>query len=234
MGFKGWRYDYVRGYNGSYVGTYNTATSPYFSVGELWPDITGSYYASGSSGVNYHRQKLMDWINATGSKSTAFDFTTKWQLGLAVERNEYWRLKDSDSKAIGAIGWWPAMSVTFLDNHDTGPSPNGGQDHWPFPSGKIGEGYAYILTHPGIPCVYWPHYFDYGAAQQTQIKTLIALRKEKRITATSSLSIQKAETGLYAAIVNGNLAMKIGPNSWSPGSGWTLCTSGTNWAVWTK
>ena len=30
------------------------------------------------------------------------------------------------------------------------------------------------------------------------------------------------------------LAMKIGPNNWSPGAGWTLQTSGTNYAVWMK
>ena len=48
------------------------------------------------------------------------------------------------------------------------------------------------------------------------------------------MSIQQATTGLYAAIVNGNLAMKIGPNSWQPGAGWTLRTSGNNYAVWTR
>lgn len=234
MGYKGWRYDYVHGFSGSYIGTYNDATKPYFSVGELWPDIVGDYYASGNN-VNYHRQRLMDWINATGNKSAAFDFTTKWQLSLAVSRNEYWRMRDPNGKAIGAIGWWPQMSVTFLDNHDTGPSTGGGgQNHWPFPSNKVEEGYAYILTHPGTPTVYWPHYFDWGTGLQGKIRTLIAIRKEKGVRSTSSLSIQRSETGLYAAIINGNVAMKMGPNSWSPGSGWTLRTSGTNWAVWTK
>jgi len=233
LGFKGWRYDFVKGFSGSYIGTYNSASSPYFSVGELWPDITGDYYASGS-GVNYHRQKLMDWINATGNKSTAFDFTTKWQLMLAVSRSEYWRLKDPNGKAIGAIGWWPEMSVTFIDNHDTGPSPDGGQDHWPFPSDKVEQGYAYILTHPGIPSVYWVHYFDWGTTLQGKIKTLVALRKEKGIRSNSSLNIVAADSSKYAAIVNGNLAVKIGPGSWSPGTGWTLRSSGNQWAVWTK
>jgi alpha-amylase len=30
------------------------------------------------------------------------------------------------------------------------------------------------------------------------------------------------------------VAMTPGPGAWSPGTGWTLATSGTNWAVWTK
>ncbi len=37
------------------------------------------------------------------------------------------------------------------------------QQHWPFPGHKAEEtGYAYILTHPGMPCIMWEHYFDYG------------------------------------------------------------------------
>lgn len=58
----------------------------------------------------------------------------------------------------------------FTDNHDTGST----QRHWPFPSGKEETGYAYIMTHPGIPCVLWEHYFDYGKADV--INQLIALR----------------------------------------------------------
>jgi alpha-amylase len=228
-GFDGWRYDYVRGFSGSYVGAYNTATAPYFSVGELWPDIAGDYYAS-CSGANYHRQKLMDWIDATGARSAAFDFTTKWQLQLAVERTEYWRM----GCIPGAIGWWPEMSVTFIDNHDTGPSPDGGQNHWPFPGARVEQGYAYILTHPGTPTVYWPHYFDWGADLQNKIRTLVQIRKQQGVTSTSTISVQAADATRYAAIVNANLAMKIGPGSWSPGAGWALAASGNDWAVWTK
>lgn len=227
IGYDGWRYDYVKGFNGSYVGNYNTATVPYFSVGELWTDLN-------LNDVNPHRQLIMNWINATGGKSGAFDFTTKGILQQAVQYNEFWRLKASDGKPQGAIGWWAAKSVTFIDNHDTGPShPSGGQNHWPFPSDKVMQGYAYILTHPGIPCVYWVHFYDWGHG--AAIKSLMAARKEKGVTSTSAVSIVAADTSKYAAIITGNtgkLAMKIGSGSWSPGTGWTLVNSGTNWAVW--
>src|SRR5262249_29738874 len=36
VGFRGWRYDLVKGYHGRYVGEYNEATSPEFSVGEYF------------------------------------------------------------------------------------------------------------------------------------------------------------------------------------------------------
>ena len=229
VGFDGWRYDYVKGFHGWHVGDYNAATSPYFSVGEIWPDITGDYNAS-CSGVNYHRQKIVDWIDQTGGASAAFDFTTKWQLMLAVQNTQYWRM----GCVPGTIGWWPAMSVTFVDNHDTGGSPGGGQDHWRFPDGKLEVGYAYILTHPGTPTVYWPHYFDWGPDLKGKIGALVAVRRQQGITATSSVSVKTAENGRYAAVVNGNTAVKIGPWAWSPGAGWTLASSGNDWAVWTK
>ncbi|WP_239470039.1 glucan 1,4-alpha-maltotetraohydrolase domain-containing protein [Archangium violaceum] len=229
IGYDGWRYDYVKGYAGSYVGAYNSATVPYFSVGELWTDLN-------LGNPDAHRQLLMNWIDATGGKSAVFDFTTKGILQQAVQYNEFWRLKDSAGKPSGAIGWWAAKSVTFIDNHDTGPSyPSSGQNHWPFPSDKVMQGYAYILTHPGIPCVYWVHFYDWG--NSAQIKKLMSIRKSKGITSTSAVSIQVADTSKYAAIITGNsgsVAMKIGPGDWSPGTGWTLATSGTNYAVWTK
>ncbi len=47
--------------------------------------------------------------------------------------------------------WWPIKAVTFVDNHDTGSS----QNHWPFPADQVMQGYAYIMTHPGAPCIFW-------------------------------------------------------------------------------
>src|SRR5690242_16471542 len=193
IGYDGWRYDYVKGFNGSYVGNYNTGTVPYFSVGELWTDLD-------LGNPDAHRQLLMNWIDATGGMSTAFDFTTKGILQQAVQYNEFWRLKDSAGKPSGAIGWWAAKSVTFIDNHDTGPSTSGtSQNHWPFPSDKVMQGYAYILTHPGVPCVYWVHFYDWG--HKEAIKTLMSIRKAKGIHSSSAVSIQVADSSRYAAII---------------------------------
>ncbi|MBU8895116.1 alpha-amylase [Corallococcus sp. M34] len=229
IGYDGWRYDYVKGYAGSYVGQYNAATSPYFSVGELWTDLN-------LANPDAHRQLIMNWLDATGGRSAAFDFTTKGLLQQAVQYNEFWRLKDSQGKPAGAMGWWPAKTVTFIDNHDTGPSyPSGGQNHWPFPSDKVMQGYAYILTHPGVPTVYWVHYYDWN--QAAEINKLIQVRRAKGVTSTSAVNIVAADTSRYAAIITGNtgsVAMKIGPGAWTPGAGWTLATSGSNYAVWTQ
>jgi hypothetical protein len=180
---------------------------------------------------------IMNWINATSNSCGAFDFTTKGILNDALANGNYWRLKAADGKPQGAIGWWPAMSVTFVDNHDTGPAEScgSGQNLWPAPCAKVMEGYAYILSHPGIPTVFYPHIYNWNL--KTQIAALMKARKSAGVNSTSAVAIQQASQGLYAAIVTGTahqLAMKIGPNSWSPGAGWTLQTSGTNYAVWMK
>jgi alpha-amylase len=239
IGYDGWRWDYVKGFAPSYVGQYNRGTTPYFSVGELWTDLN-------LNDVNPHRQRIMDWINATDNdgnsstwadRSAAFDFTTKGVLQQAVQFNERWRLSVS-GQPPGALGWWGAKSVSFIDNHDTGPShPSGGQNHWPFPGAQVMEGYAYILTHPGIPSVYWVHYFDWGHANA--INALINIRKTRGINSSSTVRIAAAQAGLYAAFIrdganNERVAVKIGPDAWSPGAGWTMATSGTNYAVWVR
>lgn len=220
IGFDGWRYDYVRGFNGYYNGLYNDGTNPYFTVGELWDNLD-------LNNVNAHRQQIVDWIDDTQGKSAAFDFTTKGVLQAAVN-NQYWRLNIGGG-APGVIGWWPSRAVTFIDNHDTGST----QAYWPFPGGKVMQGYAYILTHPGVPSVFWDHYFDWGL--KTAIDELIEVRKDNGLHSESSLDIKEARWDLYAAEIDGKVAMKIGPGSWSPsGSGWVLRTSGNDYAVWDK
>ena len=42
---------------------------------------------------------------------------------------------------------------------------------------EVEQGYAYILTHPGVPTVNWKHYFDWGSELQDRIRSLINARK---------------------------------------------------------
>jgi alpha-amylase len=226
VGYDGWRWDFVRGFAPQYLAAYNDAASPAFAVVEVWDDFD-------INNVDSHRQKLCDYLDSIGGRASAFDFTTKAVLQQAVSSREYWRLRDRQGQPPGLIGWWPAKAVTFLDNHDTGPSTGGGgQSMWPFPGDRVLEGYAYILTHPGVPCVYWPHLFDWGLRQELQ--ALIGARQAAGVTSTSKVSVLAADSGRYAAVIDDKLAVKIGPADWSPGSGWSLAASGKNYAVWTR
>ena len=178
------------------------------------------------------RQTVVNWIDATGGKSMAFDFPTRTLLKNAIDQRQFGLLKTIDGKPTGVIGWWPAMSVTFVEDHDTFT------DH-PYPDefgngDQVLQGYAYILTHPGIPCVFWSHFFDYGPDISQKIAALIAVRKAQGLRRDSVVNIAAADDGRYAAIVDDRVAVKLGPAPWDPGAGWRVAVDGNDFAVWTR
>ena len=241
-GFVGWRYDYVKGFAGKYVGKYNAGSSAQFSVGEYWP--TASYNASSPSGWG---DEIKNWITSTeeesGQKSRAFDFALKGAMnsvfGCTWREGSYPNYTQGGSSGSGNYALLadesnlyisqPSDAVTFIDNHDTGSN----QGHWELNRNKIGAGYALILTHPGVPCVSWSHYFTFneggngdttypysglGAAQsylagntvagtektlREHIDYLIQLRKEIGIEYDSVRITLKADSSVYAAEITG-------------------------------
>ncbi len=223
-GFVGWRYDLVKGYAGWATERYNRNTNPEFSVSEFWDNDP---------------QKVVGWIDSThpepAYRSRAFDFPLRNALYQAIAWKNFHFLKYGD-RAAGVIGLWSDKAVTFLENHDTEEVRNG-ENHVPyFPGGEqMIQGYAYLLTHPGIPCVFWGDIYDSGSFYENQIRKLIEIRKKYGIHSLSKLYIATAQQGLvYAAYIQvdrGEIAMKIGPGSWQPeGSKWQpgsdLITSG--------
>lgn len=241
-GFVGWRYDYVKGFAGKYVGKYNAGSSAQFSVGEYWP--TASYNASSPSGWG---DEIKNWITSTeeesGQKSRAFDFALKGAMnsvfGCTWREGEYPNYTSGGSAGSGNYALLadesnlyisqPSDAVTFIDNHDTGSN----QGHWELNRNKIGAGYALILTHPGVPCVSWSHYFTFNEggngnttypysgleAEQSylagntvagtektlreHIDYLIQLRKETGIEYDSVRTTLKADSSVYAAEITG-------------------------------
>jgi alpha-amylase len=227
VGFQGWRYDLVKGFHGRFVGEYNEATAPGFSVGEFF---------------DQDRQKVTHWLDATGGKSTAFDFPTRYLLYDTCMMDDYSRLRSVNGGRVvpgGLIGFWPSRSVTFLDNHDTEYRRD--EEHRRqhdntrhFPGKAVVMGYAYLCTHPGIPCIFWAHYFDWGDYARQRIDRLIEVRKRAGIHARSVVDIKEARKGLYAAVTDGKVAVKLGSRPWSPGAGWQLALDGENFAVWQR
>ena len=108
---------------------------------------------------------------------------------------------------------------------------------------QVEQAYAQILTHPGVPSVYWKHYFEWGSDLQNKISALINARKIAGVTSGSRVDMQgNARTaGVYAARITGShgmLYVRIGGNEqkWQPsdsgyadyreyarGAGWQVC-----------
>ena len=230
IGFAGWRFDFVKGYAGEHVAEYVNATVPEMAFGEYWDTCS---YQDGVLSYNQdgHRQRTVDWCDATGGTCAAFDFTLKGILQEAVSKQEYWRLVDNQGRPSGVLGLWPSRAVTFLENHDTGST----LQHWPFPWEHVSAGYAYLLTHPGTPCVFFDHFYYDETIKQDVLK-LIEIRKRYGISSKSEVVVQRAYNDVYAAIVNKKVAVKVGPGDYSPNLGgskeWKMLHSGKNFAVW--
>src|SRR5208282_3892628 len=127
----------------------------------------------------------------------------------------------------GLVGVNPSRSLTFLDNHDTEyRRDDEHQSNYDttrhFAGNAVEMGYAYLMTHPGIPSVFWSHFFDWGHATRHRIEQLIRVRRSAGLHSRSSVEIKEATKGLYAAVTDGKVAMKLGPGDWWPGSGWQL------------
>jgi alpha-amylase len=216
-----YRYDMVSGYAGEYVEHYNAETNPKFSVGEYFNGDTNT---------------VCDWIQSTNFQSTAFDFPNRYVLDNCVKKNDYTNMMAGINPA-GVLGRYPANAAPFLDNHDTARDDRFANGNWD----EITMGYAYILTHPGTPFVF---YDDWNIGQiQTAIKKIIPIRQDNQLTSTSEIYIAKHQYGLYAAYLGpgatylggGTVAVKLGTNSWSPSnSQFKLATSGDNYAIWVK
>jgi alpha-amylase len=101
------------------------------------------------------------------------------------------------------------------------------------------QGYAYILTHPGVPCVYWKHYFDWNHGNE--IKALIRARKYAGVHSGSYIK-SEVHGDDYVAIIgdqpydSSTLIVKIGPGlDFKPDKNvWALETSGDGYAVWVR
>ncbi|KAF3658484.1 putative protein WEAK CHLOROPLAST MOVEMENT UNDER BLUE LIGHT 1-like [Capsicum annuum] len=101
---------------------------------------------NGKLDYDQYKNDLVHWVQRV---VTTFDYTTKGILGTVVGDTRFYLLKDYKGNPPGMIGRLPQNAVTFIDNHDTYS-----QQQCPFPTNpndKATQGYAYILTHPGIP-----------------------------------------------------------------------------------
>lgn len=225
LGYVGFRYDMTKGYAAYYVGLYNAAVNPTYSVGEYYD---GNYAL------------VSGWIDGTirdnHIQSGSFDFPLKFKMNeafaypsdfskLAVDYNGS-KQPDGLIKEAG----FRRFSVTFVDNHDTYRD-----DGTKFNSYYTEAGNAFILCHPGTPCIFLPHW----QSNKEAIKRLIDVRKSVGIHNQSTVEVWVAETGKYVAKVygtNGDLFIKVGYEDYTP-DGFNsddIVASGEGYCVWSK
>ncbi|RYX81247.1 hypothetical protein EON83_25005 [bacterium] len=234
LGYRGWRYDMSKGYDPRYTAEYNFASKPSFAVGEYW---------DGDAALVAKWVKETEWKgqpDPAAGACCAFDFPTQEKLKTLINNSQYNQLPSISAHSgsgYGLIAVNPNKAVTFLENHDTGVPQ---KEHDSFNNDeKLMQAYAYILTHPGIPCVYWKHYFDWERGPE--IKALIHARKYAGIHSGSFLKTE-VQGDCYVATLgdetteSSTLIVKIGASDdYKPdGRVWNLETSGDGYAVWVR
>jgi alpha-amylase len=187
-GADGLRFDFVKGYAPTTVDSWMQAFGDkHFCVGELW-QAPSEYPASDWR----HNASWQDALKAWSDKShcTVFDFALKERMQNGTLSQWRHGLNSNPEPA------WREIAVTFVDNHDTGYSPGagGGQHHWPLPENLRDMAYAFILTTPGTPVVYWPDMYDWPRGGL--IRQLITLRKTAGIRANSPVRFLDTGSGL--------------------------------------
>lgn len=218
IGYDGWRYDFVKGFNGANNKMYNQAAGAYMSVGEYYD---ASY------------DEMVGWVKETGYNSMVFDFAfhnamTQWGGG-----SDYGKLvwMDGQTPRPAGVCHSPATrkyAVTFVDNHDTDEKHTDG--NWPY-RGDWEKANAIMLAAPGIPCVFWRHW----AACKGNIKKMIAARKAVGVHSESDVVVNNTN-GYYQSTSigkRGRLICFVG-SGWSAPAGYTLACQGNGWAYYTS
>ena len=215
----GFRYDYCKGFHNSHINEYNTASKAYFSVMEMW---------DGNPTV------LQEHLTDAGWNTCTFDFATKYTaFNQGIASGDYGKLKGAGLLGAGKARY----AVTFLDSHDSFQRDDnefcGAGNSMKYP-GKIQQCYAYMLSMPGIPCVFYPHWVKF----KEQLKPMINARYKTGVHSESAVS-DEAGNGYYKATItgtNGEIRLLLGPNSGynNTPSGYTLAVKGENYGVYYK
>ncbi len=205
LGYTGFRYDMVKGFNASHVADYNDAAGVSYSVGECWDS----------------NSTIEAWINNTNKKSAAFDFQFRYNVRDAVNNND-WSKLNSTNNLVHDVNY-SQYAVTFVENHDT-QYRSATETLDPIKRDTLATN-AYLLAMPGTPCVFLPHWKAY----KQDIKAMIDARKAAGIKNTSTYTNMRSNLQYYANRVEGdhNMIVVVGfdLNTYVP-TGYTNILSG--------
>ena len=196
IGYDGYRFDYCGGYHVSHINDYVSAAKPYISVMEYW---------------NGDANTLKTRIDQAGKNTMTFDFAsfyTAYQQGIGKDSPDYSKLVKPGLRGKN----YQKYAVNFVDNHDTfnrGDINNadcGNKKDGSSINNKelIMQCNAYMLSMPGIPCVFWPHWYKYKA----DIKAMITARRSAGIHSESEVS-ETSGSGYYEATITGKTGKVI-------------------------
>ena len=217
MDFDGFRYDYCKGFHTSHINDYNANAGAYFSVMEYW---------DGNADVLWSR------IAEASENTLTFDFGVKYDaLNRGIAAGNY-----NGCKAPGLLGKGKSKwAVTFVDSHDSYQRDDNefcGAGNSMKNVDKLLQANAFILSMPGIPCVFYPHWTKF----KNEISAMVLARKAVGVHSESQVSDEGDNAGYRAWVTgtNGTLILELGNKVSGSQAGFTKAAGGNGWAMWTK
>ena len=219
MHYDGWRYDKGDGFNNWHMDNYNKASQPYIAFMEYW---------SGND-------EIIRGIEQANRNVMALDFQTKYSAFDGIAGFDY-----SKCKGSGLLGrGYSKYAVTFVDSHDWFLRDNGqefggnGKSLTPELKDRLLQANAFLLSMPGVPCVFYPHWAKY----KEELKAMINARHLAGVHSESPVTDEEAEQGGYKVTVqgkNGYLILCLGNKAGATYSGYTKVASGNGYAIWVQ
>ena len=211
MHYDGFRYDKGDGFNNWHHWHYNSEARPeiafmecYSGTDQIWSRIQGAQY------------DLM-----------ALDFDLKWHVFNSIAGWDYSRGRGDCIMSRGN----GRHSVTFIESHDWFLRPDNenefggrGNSMTPALKARLLQANALLLSMPGVPCVFYPHWYKYKA----DLKPMILARKWAGVHSESEVKDEYATaTGYQATVVgkHGWLILCLGDKTGQTFAGFTLAAS---------
>ncbi len=203
MKYDGFRYDKGDGFNNWHHDNYNKAAGPYIAFMECYSgtdEILGRI-----AGANYNLMGL--------------DFDTKWHVFNSFAGWDY-----SRGRGNGLLGRGDGRhAVEFIDSHDwflrsDNENEFGGRGNSLTEDMKcrLLQANAFLLSMPGVPCVFYPHWAKY----KEFIKPMIEARKLAGVHSESEVRDEySTSTGYQATVVgkDGYLILCLGDKAHQSG-----------------
>ncbi len=205
MKYDGFRYDKGDGFNNWHHYNYNKHARPEIAFMECY---------KGTDDIQWR-------INGANGDLMALDFDLKWHVFNSIAGWDYSRGRGDCIMSRGD----GKHSVTFIESHDWFLRPDNenefggrGNSMKPELKARLMQANALLLSMPGIPCVFYPHWKKYKA----DLKPMITARKWAGVHSESEVKDEYATaTGYQATIVghNGWLILCLGDKANKQGFG---------------
>ena len=215
MKYDGWRYDKGDGYSNWHMDNYNKASEPYIAFEE--------YYDGNAEHVK-------NAIRAGNMNMMAFDFPAKFDAINPIAGWNYVGRRGLIGKDDTGSDYWKKHAVTWVENHDMFLRDDndlefGGRNNSMTPAMKyrVLDANAFILSMPGVPCVFYPHWYKYKDEIKAMINArhLAGVHSESEVTNESWDSNGSRSTGYQATVAgkNGWLILCLGTKANQQGFG---------------